>query len=87
MAESFDANPDTVYPLMLRGMPPFEWFEDLPELAAVFNKGMTSVSKMETPVVIAAYDFSRFGTIVDIGGGTACCSPRSCANHPTVAGF
>jgi O-methyltransferase domain len=53
----------------LRGKPTFEWFEDVPELAAVFNDGMTSISKMETPVVVAAYDFSRFGTIVDVGGG------------------
>ena len=53
----------------LRGKPTFEWFEDVPELAAVFNDGMTSISKMETPTVVAAYDFSRFGTIVDVGGG------------------
>src|SRR3954454_4426183 len=30
---------------------------------------MTSISKMETPSVVAAYDFSGFGTIVDVGGG------------------
>jgi hypothetical protein len=53
----------------LRGKPTFEWFEDVPELAAVFNDGMTSISKMETPMVVAAYDFSGFGTIVDVGGG------------------
>jgi hypothetical protein len=53
----------------LRGKPTFEWFEDVPELAAVFNDGMTSISKMETPTVVAAYDFSRFGSIVDVGGG------------------
>jgi hypothetical protein len=53
----------------LRGKPTFEWFQDVPELAAVFNDGMTSISKMETPTVVAAYDFSRFGSIVDVGGG------------------
>lgn len=53
----------------LRGKPTFEWFEDVPELAAVFNDGMTSISKMETPVVVSAYDFSVFQTIVDVGGG------------------
>jgi len=35
----------------LRGKPTFEWFEDVPELAAVFNDGMTSISKMETPAL------------------------------------
>jgi O-methyltransferase len=53
----------------VRGKPTFEWLEDEPELAAVFNDGMTSISKMETPTVVAAYDFSQFGTIVDVGGG------------------
>ena len=53
----------------VRGKPTFEWFEDVPELAAVFNDGMTSISKMETPLIVSAYDFSSFGTIVDVGGG------------------
>ena len=53
----------------VRGKPTFEWFEDVPELAAVFNDGMTSISKMETPLVVGAYDFSPFRTIVDVGGG------------------
>jgi hypothetical protein len=52
-----------------RGKPTFEWFQDVPGLAAAFNDGMTSISKMETPVVVSAYDFSQFGTIVDVGGG------------------
>src|SRR5512144_1316500 len=30
---------------------------------------MTSMSTMETPLVVAAYDFSRFDTVVDVGGG------------------
>ena len=38
----------------LRGKPTFEWLEDVPELAAVFNDGMTAISKMETPLVVAA---------------------------------
>jgi hypothetical protein len=53
----------------VRGKPIFEWLEDVPELAAVFNDGMTSISKMETPLVVSAYDFSSFGMIVDVGGG------------------
>jgi O-methyltransferase domain/Dimerisation domain len=53
----------------LRGKPAFDWLPDVPELAAVFNDGMTSMSTMETPLVVAAYNFSRFGTIVDVGGG------------------
>ena len=37
--------------------------------ARSFNAAMTSYSAQETAAVTAAYDFSRFGTIADIGGG------------------
>lgn len=40
-----------------------------PELGAIFNDAMTSVSELAIAPVVAAYDFSRFGTIADIGGG------------------
>jgi hypothetical protein len=53
----------------LRGKPMFEWLEDEPEFAAAFNEGMTSASNTEIEPVLAAYDFSRFSTVVDVGGG------------------
>lgn len=36
---------------------------------AVFNEGMTGFSTLTAPAVAEAYDFSTFGTIVDVGGG------------------
>lgn len=54
---------------MLRGKPMFEFLDDDPEYAAVFNDGMTSASGAENESVLAAYDFSQFNTIVDVGGG------------------
>jgi hypothetical protein len=53
----------------LRGKPMFEFLDDDPEFAAIFNDGMTSVSDMEIPPVLAACDFTDVGTIVDVGGG------------------
>ncbi|WP_353359851.1 methyltransferase [Mycobacterium sp.] len=53
----------------LRGKPVFDWLDDNPEFATVFNDGMTSVSDMEFEPVLAAYDFCAFGTVVDVGGG------------------
>ena len=40
-----------------------------PEFAAIFNEAMTSVSEFAVAPVVAAYDFSLFSTIVDVGGG------------------
>jgi O-methyltransferase domain/Dimerisation domain len=47
----------------------FEYLSAHREDAAIFNKGMTSISSMELPLIIAAYDFSVFERIVDVGGG------------------
>jgi DNA-binding Lrp family transcriptional regulator len=57
------------YPPKLRGMGSWEWLETQPEVAAVFNDAMTSVSEFAVEPVVAAYDFSGFSTIVDVGGG------------------
>ena len=57
------------YPPKLRGMGSWEWLETQPEFAAVFNDAMTSVSEFAVAPVVAAYDFTPFSTIVDVGGG------------------
>ncbi len=49
-----------------------EFFEYLPEdpaFAEIFNNAMTSTSAVLEAAVIAAYDFSTFDVIADIGGG------------------
>ena len=40
-----------------------------PEERAVFDAAMTALSRAEARAVIDAYDFSRCGCIVDVGGG------------------
>lgn len=53
----------------LRGKSSFDYFADEPELAALFNQTMTSISEMTDVPVVAGYDFSAYPTIVDVGGG------------------
>lgn len=53
----------------LRGMGAYDFLGAHPEYAAVFFQGMGSISASETDPVLAAYDFSRFRTIVDVAGG------------------
>jgi O-methyltransferase domain/Dimerisation domain len=48
---------------------PFAQMAEHPEEAANFDKAMANFTRQIAPVVAAAYDFSGFGTIVDIGGG------------------
>jgi DNA-binding transcriptional ArsR family regulator len=53
----------------LRGKSAFEYLADQPELGKIFNDAMTSVSEVAIGSVTAAYDFSDYATIVDVGGG------------------
>jgi len=45
------------------------YFQENPEAGRIFNEAMVSKAQAQVPAVIAAYDFSPFGTIADIGGG------------------
>jgi C-methyltransferase len=42
---------------------------DEPEFAALFNEAMTSVAELAETAIVAGYDFRRYPTIVDVGGG------------------
>jgi O-methyltransferase/methyltransferase family protein len=47
----------------------FDYLRDDASAARSFNAAMTSYSAQEIAAISAAYDFSRFATIADIGGG------------------
>lgn len=53
----------------VHGMPVFDYFARHPDVAAIFDAAMTSLSGWEAPAIVEAYDFSRFHTLVDVGGG------------------
>jgi O-methyltransferase domain len=48
----------------------FDWLPHHPEEAAMFSDLMVGFHGPETAAVATAYDFSGFGTIVDVGGAT-----------------
>jgi ubiquinone/menaquinone biosynthesis C-methylase UbiE len=51
------------------GMGAYEYLGQHPEEAALFNSAMASFAATVYRAAIDAYDFSRFATIIDIGGG------------------
>ncbi|OBF20711.1 methyltransferase [Mycobacterium kubicae] len=53
----------------LRGQPLFDYLASEPELGEIFNEAMTSGSEISIGPVVAAYDFSPYSKIVDVGGG------------------
>lgn len=51
------------------GMPIFQYFQQNPEEAQLFNECMTNLSTIDGPAVADAYSFSEIHSIVDVGGG------------------
>lgn len=51
------------------GQPVFDYLSKHPEQGALFDAAMTGVHGRETAAMIAAYDFSGFNSVIDIGGG------------------
>jgi hypothetical protein len=64
----------------------FEYFGAHPEVAAIAHAGMTSGSAIDAPAVVAAYDFSRFERIVDVGGGRGALLHAILAANPKLRG-
>ena len=51
------------------GMDAWTYRMQHPEEQAVFDSAMTSNSRPDAEAALEAYDFSRFGCVVDVGGG------------------
>ena len=54
--------------------------------AAVFNAAMTSVSSVELSQIVAAYDFSKFEQIVDVGAGQGALLHGILSAYPNLRG-
>jgi hypothetical protein len=54
---------------MLKGTEGFKHLEHDPQAAATFHRALAELTQLETQSIIAAYDFSGFNRIVDLGGG------------------
>lgn len=71
----------------LYGADVFEWRAEHPEESAIFDEAMRSLTAPSTAAVLAAYDFGRFGTIVDVGGGNGTLLALLLAAHPSARGI
>ena len=64
----------------------FGYMNRCPEDAAVFNAAMIEISAASTAAVAAGYDFARFKTLVDVGGGAGYLIGAILADRPAVHG-
>lgn len=64
----------------------FEYLAKNPAPAATFFEGMTNFSSIEGPAVVAAYDFTQFGRLCDVGGGLGLLLALVLGRHARVTG-
>src|SRR5271168_436608 len=68
------------------GMDGWEYLKQHPDLARVFDDAMTDMSALIGPTVAAAYDFGRWGSIMDVGGGNGILLACILKAHPEARG-
>jgi len=68
------------------GVDIWKYFQQNPEDAAVFNDSMSSVTAAANEAITSLYDFSQFGTIVDVGGGHGGLITSILKKNPEVKG-
>jgi O-methyltransferase domain/Dimerisation domain len=69
------------------GMPVFEYFASHPSANAVFNAAMVDWTKRVASAVVAAYDFSSFDTVIDVGGGYGALLTEILRSNPGTRGI
>lgn len=76
---------ETAFPTV-HGEPVWEYRAKHPTERKLFDGAMTSMSEQVAEAVVDAYDFSRFDTVVDIGGGRGRLLRGIVERYPTVHG-
>lgn len=66
---------------------PFEHLAKNKDKAEIFDKAMTNISRLELDAVLAAYDFSSYNVIADIGGGYGTLLASILMTHPRARGM
>jgi len=65
----------------------FPYLTKHPAAAAVFNAAMTDMTLQVAAAVVAAYDFTQFGTLVDVGGGSGSLLMAILSANPVLRGL
>ena len=71
----------------LFGMEAFEYLKTDPETARLFDDAMTGMSALVAPVVAGAYDFGKWGSLMDVGGGNGILLAAILTAHPRLRGM
>ena len=65
----------------------WEWRADNPEESTIFDEAMMALTGAGNAAILAAFDFGRFGTVVDVAGGNGTLLGAILAAHPQLHGI
>jgi O-methyltransferase domain/Dimerisation domain len=68
------------------GISLFEYLEQSPEARSSFHHNLSKQSELQIPSILAAYDFSGFERLIDIGGGHGVLLTAILAANPSLTG-
>lgn len=68
------------------GMPTYRYLQSHPEEYALFEQSMSDLSDLGLAPILASFDFGKFGTVADIGGGEGFLLGHVLRQHPGLAG-
>ena len=68
------------------GEPLFAHLAKHPDAASLFHQGMSGFSDQEMTAILAAYDFSGFANVVDVGGGQGALVAALLKKYPQMRG-
>jgi DNA-binding transcriptional ArsR family regulator len=72
---------------MLHGTDIWEWRAEHADESAIFDDAMRAMTIGANASILDAYDFGRFGTIVDVAGGNGTLIAAVLAAHPNLRGI
>ena len=72
---------------LAHGMPMWDYLARNPELGDAFDRWMTRQSEQHNAAVVAAYDFSPFRVVVDLGGGRGSTLAAILRAYPSLRGI
>ena len=64
----------------------FDYLGENPEMAPLFDAGMTAIHGSETPAMLESFDFSGIGTLADVGGGNGSLLTEVLGRYPGMKG-
>lgn len=65
----------------------FEYWEQAPQAGAIHDAFFTTMARTTTAPLVAGYDFSRFGAVVDVGGSNGPLLAAVLKAHPRLRGI